>query len=208
MRLATPIAALVAALALAACGRDPLDPPDPSAQTVRLTRTTSFPTVGMKVKTPRRVQKTDLERPAVFRIQLGAGFISCFLYRRTEPLPKGRAELTAARERLLVQVREGRKRFEVKSSRLFKVADADAIEIRGRQAIAREPLETRSVHVFKGKGEYVLELLVPPRAFAKANRQVFDPMLRSLRLTGKPKQSAAERAAESIQKASEAKQQR
>jgi hypothetical protein len=38
--------------------------------------------------------------------------------------------------------------------------------------------------VFTGNAEYVFELLVPPRDFTHADTKVFEPLLRSLKLTG------------------------
>ncbi|MGI8511246.1 MAG: hypothetical protein ACR2NH_01280 [Solirubrobacteraceae bacterium] len=206
MRLPVLTAALAVAAALGACGRQPLDPLDatpggPGA----VTREVDFSAAGVTGKIPRRTQATPERAPGVFRISLGAGFVSCFAYRRSEPIPKGRQELAAARRRLVREVGRRGRRFDVQESRTLKIAGSDAVEIKGTQTISRQRLKTRSVHVFKGRAEYVFELLQPPSSYTQLERSVFDPMLVSLKLTGRVQESTADEARRQIEKAVEPK---
>ncbi len=58
------------------------------------------------------------------------------------------------------------------------------MEVVGTQSLSGGRLRTRSVHVFKGSAEYVIELIAPPQDFT-VDRTVFSPMLRTLELTGR-----------------------
>jgi hypothetical protein len=57
--------------------------------------------------------------------------------------------------------------------------------VTGTQSLSGGRLDTRSVHLFKGSAEYVFELIAARKDFAKADRAVFSPMLKTVRLTGR-----------------------
>jgi hypothetical protein len=136
---------------------------------------------------PTEVGFTGRRPPSVFRAAAGTWSVSAIAYRRREQLPRDRAELEAARRRLVREARRrGRaRRFRVIRSRAARVAGAPAVELVGDQTISRSRLRTRSVHVYKGRAEYVLELLAPVKEYPRANKVLFAPALRSLRVTGK-----------------------
>ncbi|MGI8512064.1 MAG: hypothetical protein ACR2NH_05485 [Solirubrobacteraceae bacterium] len=204
MRLPVLTAALAVAAALGACGREPLDAPDTAPDELgAVTRVLDFPAAGVTGKIPLRAQAMPQPAPGVFRISLGAGFVSCFAYRRSEPIPKGRQQLAAARRRLVGEVGRRGGRFDVQGSRTLQIAGSDAVEVKGTQTISRQRLKTRSLHVFKGRAEYVFELLQPPSSFTQVERSVFDPMLVSLKLSGRVQVSAADEARRQIEKAVE-----
>jgi hypothetical protein len=110
-----------------------------------------------------------------------------FAYRRREQIPRSGAELGVARRRLVAQVHRRNLRFRLIRSRPTRVAGARAIQLVGDQTISRARLRTRSVHVFKGHGEYVLDMLAPVHQFPSANRNFFSPAVRSVRITGRVK---------------------
>ena len=66
-----------------------------------------------------------------------------------------------------------------------QVDGSRAIELVGRQTISQSRLSTRSLHVFEGKGEYVIEMLAPVRQFDRLDKQLFDLIRDSLEVTGK-----------------------
>jgi hypothetical protein len=81
----------------------------------------------------------------------------------------------------LVQRAQQRNRsFKLSASRITRIQGAPAIELRGTQRIFGRVISTRSVHIYRGFGEYVFEALAPARDFAVADRHVLDPLLRSL----------------------------
>ena len=50
---------------------------------------------------------------------------------------------------------------------------------------SRARLRTRSLHVYKGNAEYVIELVAPVGLFGELQPRVFDPVVKSVRVTGK-----------------------
>jgi hypothetical protein len=91
-----------------------------------------------------------------------------------------------ARQRLLTSLRERDPTFKVSSSKVTKVDGAPAVEIRGSGQIGGRPMVTRSVHIYKGRGEYVFDAFADPDVFERANREVFDVALASLKVAGSP----------------------
>ena len=63
-----------------------------------------------------------------------------------------------------------------------EIVNAPAIDIEGEQVISRRRLRTRSVHIFKGDVEYVIEAIAPLPDYALVERGVMEPLLNSLQL--------------------------
>ena len=196
MRPLTILLSTAALLLLAAgCGNDRVgagslfDVPAGKA-----TQALSYPEAGLKVTVPKEFDVKASEPPQLFRASLNAAFISSFAYRRAEQLPKTREELDAARKRLEDAAKKRDKTFRLKSSKLMEVDGAPAIELLGDQTIFKGRLRLRSLHVYRGNGEYVVELVAPVAGFARLDRASFPGIRRSLKVTGKvqePKKKAA-----------------
>jgi len=148
----------------------------------------SYPDAGLKVNVPKEFDVKASTAPQLFRASLDASFISSFAYRRKEQIPKSREELSAARRRLVGAAKARDKTFRLRSARLTKAAGAPAVELLGDQTIFRGRLRLRSLHVYKGNGEYVIELVAPVAAFPRLDRSTFPAIRRSLEVTGKVKE--------------------
>ncbi len=181
-------------LLLAGCGNERVssgslfDVPEGKA-----TRALSYPQAGLKVTVPKEFDVKAATPPQLFRASLNAAFISSFAYRRAEQLPKTREDLVAARRRLVDAAKKRDKTFRLKSDKLTKVDGAPAIELLGDQTIFKGRLRLRSLHVYRGNGEYVVELVAPVAAFARLDRASFPTIRRTLDVTGevkKPKKAA------------------
>ena len=184
-RLLAPL--LAAALGPAACGNEAADSPVVRIGADAPVKRVDFPRQGIELTVPKGAPLERRERPGVFRLFLGEPFISMFAYARKEQIPRKVGELKVARRRLIKEVEGRGHRFELRGSRLTEIDGAKAVELVGDQTIMRARLRTRSVHVYKRKAEYVIELLAPEADFARIEREVFDPMLRSLILSGEVK---------------------
>jgi hypothetical protein len=149
------------------------------------TREARFPAAGMSFSAPRNWRLGRRTRPAVFVLTSGEAVVSGWAYRRKEPLPRGRDELRQASNRLLREVKDRDPRFALADRRTLRVDGAPAIELLGQQIVQRRPLRTRSVHVFRGRVEYVIEVLTPPKDFPRVDSQVLRPLLDSLKLKGR-----------------------
>jgi hypothetical protein len=139
----------------------------------------------MRFRAPANWPRRPLKAPGVFSMQSADARVASFAYARSESLPRTSAQLAAASGRLIERVRTRDPSFQLERSRTLRVAGAPAIEILGAQTIARRRLETRSLHVFRGRVEYVVEALAPPADFELVDRRVLEPLLESLRLTGR-----------------------
>ena len=169
------------------CGTHPLPPPNPLAvrapgRPVEL----RDPRTGVRFEAPRNWVKRIRVNPGMFRIASGAADVSGWAYPRIEPLPKTRAQLAAARDALVERARARNPSFRLTSSQLTTVQGLPAIELRGTQRLLGKTIETRSVHIFRVPGEYVIEALAPPSDFALVDTRVLDPLLHSLQFPPLP----------------------
>jgi len=176
---------LLPALALASCGNERAEAPASRVAGNDPVKPLKFPRYGVEVSVPTTASVQRTARPGVFRLFLGQPLVSMFAYRRKEEIPRRRKDLQVARRRLIKEVERRDPDYELGSSRLTELAGAKAIELVGDQTISRGRLRTRSVHVYKRDAEYVIELLAPPTEYERTSREVFEPLLDSLKLSGK-----------------------
>jgi hypothetical protein len=178
-------AAAIAALAASGCGADPADPVAFDVAEPGAFKGSRFADVGLAVSLPADGGVVKRDPPGVFRASFGTSYIAGFAYRRREPLPKTTRDLNTARRRLLRAIRERSSTWKTISSRITRVDGARAIEVVGDQTVSRGRLRGRSLHIFRGKGEYVIEMEAPRAEFRTADRTIFRPALRSLKVNGK-----------------------
>ena len=191
---------LAAAVAVAAgCGNERQESGSLfDAKTRTVTQALSYPDAGLKVSVPKELDVKDATAPGLFRASLNASFIAGFAYRRKEQIPRTPGEMMEARRRLVAAARRRDKTFHLRRSRVVKVGGVPGVELYGDQTIFKGRLRIRSLHVYKGNGEYVVELVAPVAAFGKLDRASFPGIRRSLKVTGKvkaPKKKAGERKA-------------
>jgi hypothetical protein len=153
----------------------------------KATQPLSYPDAGLKVTVPKEFDVKDSTAPELFRASLDAAFISSFAYRRNEQIPRNEDELQQARRRLVAAAMGRDKTFKLMRSRVTKVGGVGAVELRGDQTIFKGRLRMRSLHLYKGNGEYVVELVAPVAAFARLERSSFPGILKTLKVTGKIK---------------------
>ena len=186
MRRPALLAACAAlACVLGACGAERAPKPRTTVEPGAPAHRIIYRRAGLSVRVPAEATVERRRYPGVFRISVGEAFIAAFAYRRREQIPRTPAELGAARRRLVAQIHRRSRRFRLIRSRVTRVAKAPAIQLLGIQTISRSRLRTRSLHVFKGRGEYVLDMLSPTRRYREDSRAFFVPAVRSLRLTGR-----------------------
>lgn len=180
------VALVAGVLPVAGCSdsRPPVatGPLTPSATT----RMYDFPRAGLTVRLPRNMQLTRPARlPAVLRAGLGEPFVSAYAYRRAEQLPRTDRELRDARRRL-VRITRGRDRgYRLERSRTTEVDGARALELVGEQTLGRARLRIRSLHVYRGNAEYVVEVAAPRGEFARFDAAVTPLIERTLDVTGR-----------------------
>jgi hypothetical protein len=194
MRRLVALALTSALLPIAGCGNDRVESGSLfDVPTGRVAQTLRYPDAGLTVAMPKEFSVKPAAAPQLFRASLNAAFVSSFAYRREEQLPKTRADLEAARRRLVGTVKKRDKTYRLKRSRVTRVAGAPAIELLGDQTIFKGRLRLRSLHVYKGNAEYVIELVAPVAAFGRLDRSTFPGIRRSLKISGKVKATGTEK---------------
>ena len=172
-------------LLLASCGKEQEPaPPVFEIQAPKGKQNVRLAPAGMAFSHPRNWRFARRELPAAFELTSGGATIAGWAYVREEELPDTAAELETAKDRLIEAIEERDPEFELRSSETTEVAGAPAIDVRGEQVIAERRLRTRSLHVFEGTVEYVIEALSPPRDYPLVNERVLEPLLASLELEG------------------------
>jgi hypothetical protein len=144
-------------------------------------------------RTVRLSQGVGFQRPANWTFSLGAGSqvaivgsgraaVVLWRYPRAEPLPHDAASLDRARRSLIAAAKARDKTLRVVSSRLVTVGGAKGVELVAHERLNSHPREVRSTHVYAHGAELVVDAYAPPSEFARVDRTVFRPLLRSLRV--------------------------
>ncbi len=173
------------ALAPAGCGNERTSAPAVGVEPSEETKTLDYARVGLSLELPRDFSVEKSKQPGVFRATFGSAAVSAFAYRRREELPGNEKDLKKALKRLEKATMKRSSTFELISSRTLDVNGSRALELVGRQTISQSRLRTRSLHVFEGKAEYVIELLAPVRQFDRLDERLSDVIRNSLEITGK-----------------------
>jgi hypothetical protein len=181
-RLAPPLALIAC---LAGCGAERPSLPTAVLPAEAPVQTLRFRAAGMTVQVPREMTVRRRRRPVLFSAARADWFVSGLAYRRREQIPQNRRELAAARRRLVREVRRRDRSFRLIRAGTTRVDKAPAIELVGDQVLSKRRLRTHSVHVYEGRGEYVLELAAPTSSFDTLDAGVFRRMVRSLQVTGR-----------------------
>jgi len=179
--------------ALAGCGNERFEPKSLEVGPSPESRTARYPAAGLTIDLPRDFAERRSPRPGVFRATLGETFVSAFAYRRAEQLPRNDAELKTAQGRLERTIKGRAKGYRPRSAHTTRIAGAPAVELIGDQTLSQRRLRTRSMHIFKGSAEYVIELSAPVEAFPRVDRVVTPIIKRKLMLTGRIRQPAPRR---------------
>ena len=176
---------------LAACGEEPDDPPDVfTVKPPRGQKVEEFPEAGMTLTRPANWRLRGRDAPGVFELASGEAIIAGWAYPRDEPLPDTDADMEAAKDRLVDAIHERDADYRVRNAVVTEIAGAPAIDVKGEQVLSRRPLRTRSVHLFLGDVEYVIEGIAPPADFPLVEERVMTPLLDSLEVTGEVTEDA------------------
>jgi hypothetical protein len=170
---------------LVACGEEPDDPPAVfDVKAPRGQKQADFPRAGIALEHPANWKLRRRDAPGVFELVSGGAIVAGWAYPREEPLPETEAELEGAKDRLVEAIKVRDPDYRVRNAAVTEVAGAPAIDVEGEQVLSRRDLRTRSVHVFLGDVEYVVEAIAPPQDYDLVERRVMDPLLDSLELEG------------------------
>ena len=173
---------VVAALA-GGCGAERLETPDvsqPFATGGQVEKV--FEQAGIRFEAPSDWRFDPGAAPLVASTSSGSVTIGVWRYPRAEPLPEDDAALAAAEEALADAARTREPSFELQRSRRIEVDGAEAIELIGTQKTDGRERRVRSTHVYAKGAEYVVDASASPRDFPAANRNVFRPLVDSMKI--------------------------
>ncbi len=178
-----PALLCVCSLVIAACGDSPAKPPDLSTPaTPDGFQHVDYPADGIHLNAPRDWRVIAGTSPQVVVLQSGLASVAVWRYRRDGPLPHSRPALKLALRSLVAIVAARDPTFRRLGAAVVVVAHHAAIQLRGLETIDGLRREVRSTHLFVNRSELVIDAFAPPRVFARVDRHVFHPVLRSLRI--------------------------
>jgi hypothetical protein len=179
------ISSLSLCLVAGGCGNTPVALPD-LGRTAFPAKLRAFAAPGGDVtfSYPQNWALIPRDPPGVATVASGGASITVWAYRAVAVV-KTISEVTRARDRLLASLKRDPS-FTVLGASVYPLFRVPAVEIDGRTEIGGRRLGVRSVHVYRGSGEYVVDMLADPTAFNAANIEVLQPLLLSLRVFGRP----------------------
>ena len=182
-RTAVACVAAVVACAGAGCGRERIQPPD----TVRPappvgTAPEAFPQAGLFLDRPGNWPFRPGRAPLVASASSGTATVALWRYERSEPLPREDEALEDAQAALEEAVKTRDPSFALEGSKRVEVDGAPGIELRGTETIAGRRRRVRSTHVYAKGAEVVLDAYAPAEEFERVDREVFEPIVRSLKI--------------------------
>lgn len=185
-RAPTHLVAAGLALTLAACGNDRTPPPDLSlVPAPKAFRTVFYDAAGVRFRAPTNWRVQPEREPHLATVAIGSAQVAVWRYPRSEPLPRTRSQLDAARRALVAQIQSRDATFELTSTRLVVKPGLRAVEVVGsgtNLTNSNVRRSMRSLHAYGHGAEVVLDAFAPPKEFARIDEQAFAPMARSLQL--------------------------
>jgi hypothetical protein len=182
-----PIAATActvsAVVTLTGCGRDRIEPPEtlrpaPPAGSAP----ESFPQAGVRLDRPGNWPFAAGRPPLVASASSGTATVALWRYLRSEPLPRGGSQLDDAETALEGAAKTRDPTFALDETKRLRVDGEPAIQLLGDETVAGQKRRVRSTHVYAEGAEIVLDAYAPANEFARLDRDVFAPMIRSLRI--------------------------
>jgi hypothetical protein len=183
MRRLAPLC-LAAVWPLAGCGNERQDAPRlaPAAAPSGV-RSEHLARDGVRLRVPRNWAVGAGAPPLVIRVGSGRAVVAVWRYRRVEELPRSAGDLTRARRALAAAAKARDRTLRVISARALRVGGAPGVQVLATERIGAARREVRSTHLYAYGAELVIDAYAPPGEFARVDRTVFQPLLRSLRIS-------------------------
>lgn len=176
---------LAAALCAAGCGSAPQDPPDvgtpgPPGPLTEL----NFAEQGVRLRVPGawKLTRGPADGPLLATLTSGRATIALWRYPRTEPLPRTTKDLEATKDALIAAVKTRDPEYGVTSSRILRGQSRRGVELIGTGRNAGFERRGRSLHLFGGGAEVVLDQYATPKQFPAVDADVFRAVAQSLRV--------------------------
>jgi hypothetical protein len=173
--------ALLASLAVAGCGSD--DPEPAATTTVATPQRVAYSQYGIAFRPESTWAVNGGVRPHISTVSSGAASAAIWRFPRKERLPKERVELREAMKSLVRSSRRRDPTFRRIEGHTLRVGGEPALEIRATGRVGGRQRAMRIVHIYAHGAEIVVDGWTVPTDLARADRALFDPLLRRLRIT-------------------------
>ena len=174
---------IVSSFVTLGCGRERLVPPDtvrpapPEGQAAE-----AFPKAGLFLDRPGNWPFQPGRPPLVASASSGTATVALWRYLRSEPLPREGAALDAAQTALEEAAKVRDETFVLEEGTQLEVDGAPAVQLLGTETVAGQKRRVRSTHVYAKGAEVVLDAYAPANEFERVDREVFGPIVTSLRI--------------------------
>jgi hypothetical protein len=182
---ASTLGVLAAALLAAGCGSEPQEPPDvgtpgPPGALTEL----EFDEEGVRLQVPSawKLQRGPEEGPLLATLTSGRATIAVWRYPRTEPLPRTTKDLEATKDSLIAAVTTRDPEYAVTASRILRGQTRRGVELIGTGTNSGFERRARSLHLFGGGAEVVLDQYATAEEFPSLDADVFRVVAQSLRV--------------------------
>ena len=182
-RLLSPLPVIALAVALPACGNDKTDVPETGTiPAPKGFRDANYPKDGIFLRVPTNWRVVPGDAPQIVTIAAGDGQIAVWRFPRKEPLPETAPQLGAALAALIQQVRKRDPTFQVRSSRIVRKRQLNAVEIVGVGTNQGKKRSQRSLHAYAHGAEVVVDGFTPVKQFKRVDEQTLARVARSLKV--------------------------
>jgi hypothetical protein len=124
--------------------------------------------------------------PGVATVSSGGAEVTIWAY-RTQVTVLNLADAAVAMNRYLASLDARDPAFQVEKAKTVEATAAFGFEVIGTTTISEREVKVRSVHVYRGQGEYVTDAISDPGQFDTVNTEVFQPLLESTLFAGFPR---------------------
>lgn len=138
----------------------------------------------VRIDTPSEWITTAGSPPGVLTVATGRASLSVWAYRSVAEVGN-RKQADAAGARLEKSLLRREPGFVVDATRTTTIGGAPAVELFGTGEVGARTVRFRSVHLYVGLTEYVIDALADPAVFQQANREAFAEIIDSVRVGGR-----------------------
>jgi hypothetical protein len=135
---------------------------------------------GVSFRIPNNWSVVSGTGPLIVTINSGQATVALWRYPRSQPPPITVATLADARARLLAAARQRDRTLQLIRTRVARVFGWGVVQLNAIEQIGTERRRVRSLHLFAGHFELVLEEYAPVADFHAVDHAVFSPLSHSL----------------------------
>jgi hypothetical protein len=142
-----------------------------------------YPNAGIRFAAPEGWKTQPGEQPLVATVRQGESIVAVWRYPRTgEQLPVNHAALQRAKLALVDAIHRRDTTFALDRAKLLHVGPERAVQVLGAGRVSDARRTIRSTHIYAQGAEFVIDEYAPTVIFARVDREVFTPLLDSVKI--------------------------